>query len=156
MTVLSECEYNCFEGSISSSSSVPVKALCVSTPETVSQDVSSDDSKTSSPPTICGGVEERCKMALQHVALGLQCLQYFDGSDKDDCRQQDGVHNKCHFQVLHYITFPRSRISQNKCGVTHKVIQKYVHASSSLKKFTESDNFLNEGWCVGCFGTMNW
>jgi hypothetical protein len=52
--------------------------------------------------------------------LGLQCLQYFDGSDKDGCKQQDGVHKKCHFQVLHYvtlhyITFPGSRISQNNC-----------------------------------------
>jgi hypothetical protein len=102
--VLNDCECNCFEGSISSSSSVPVKALCVSTPEAASQDVSSDESKTSSPPPVCGGLEERCKMALQHVALGLQCLQYFDGSDKDDCKQQDGVHKKCQFQVLHCIT----------------------------------------------------
>lgn len=91
---------NLFQGSINSSSSVPVKVLCVSSPETASQDVSSDESKTSSPPPVCGGVEERCKMALQHVALGLQCLQYFDGSDKDDSIQQEGVHEKCQFQTF--------------------------------------------------------
>ncbi|PNF29301.1 hypothetical protein B7P43_G08945 [Cryptotermes secundus] len=91
---------NLFQGSINSSSSVPVKALCVSSPETASRDVSSDESKASSPPPVCGGVEERCKMALQHVALGLQCLQYFDGNDKDDSRQQEGVHEKYHFQTF--------------------------------------------------------
>jgi len=90
---------NCFKGSLNSSSSVPVKALCVSTPDTASQGVSSDEPKFSVPPPVCGGVEERCKMALQHVALGLQCLQYFDSSDQDDNRQQDGVQGNSQFQV---------------------------------------------------------
>jgi hypothetical protein len=36
-------------------------------------------------------------MALQHVALGLQCLQYFDGSDRDG--RQEGVEEKSAFQV---------------------------------------------------------
>jgi hypothetical protein len=31
--------------------------------------------------------------------LGLQCLQYFDSSDQDDNRQQDGVQGNSQFQV---------------------------------------------------------
>jgi hypothetical protein len=84
-------------GSANSSSSVPVKALCVSTPDTATQGVSGDESKCSSPPPVCGGVEDRCKMALQHVTLGLQCLQYFDGSDKGN--RQEGVEENSAFQV---------------------------------------------------------
>ena len=80
-----------------SSSSVAVKALCVSTPHTAAQGVSGDESKFSCPPPSCGGVEERCKMALQHVALGLECLQYFDNSDKDS--RQEGVDEKSAYQV---------------------------------------------------------
>ncbi|KDR07710.1 Erythroid differentiation-related factor 1 [Zootermopsis nevadensis] len=89
---------NLFEGSLNSSSSVPVKALCVSTPDTGCQSAANDESKFSSPPPVCGGVEERCKMALQHVALGLQCLQYFDTSDQDDIRRQEGVQENSQFQ----------------------------------------------------------
>jgi hypothetical protein len=36
-------------------------------------------------------------MALQHVALGLECLQYFDSSDKDS--RQEGVDEKSAYQV---------------------------------------------------------
>jgi hypothetical protein len=71
-----------------------VKTLC-----TGSQGAASDESKFNSPPPVCGGVEERCKMALQHVALGLQCLQYFDTSDQDDSRQQERVQENSQFQV---------------------------------------------------------
>lgn len=76
-----------------------MKALCVSIPDTGSQGAAGDDSKFSSPPPICGGVEERCKMALEHVTSGLQCLQYFDSSDQDDGRQQEGVQENSEFQV---------------------------------------------------------
>jgi hypothetical protein len=38
-------------------------------------------------------------MALEHVTLGLQCLQYFDSSDQDDGRQQEGVQENSEFQV---------------------------------------------------------
>jgi hypothetical protein len=31
--------------------------------------------------------------------LGLQCLQYFDSSDQDSSRQQEGVQENSHFQV---------------------------------------------------------
>jgi hypothetical protein len=95
--LLNSCQFDFPAGSLNSSSSVAVKALCVSTPDTAAQGVSGDESKFSSPPPVCGGVEERCKMALQHVALGLQCLQYFDGSDKDN--RQEGVEEKSAFQV---------------------------------------------------------
>jgi len=91
------CEFDSCADSRNSSSSVAVKALCVSTPHTAAEGVSGDESKFSSPPPSCGGVEERCRMALQHVALGLQCLQYFDSCDKDN--KQDGVEGKSAFQV---------------------------------------------------------
>ena len=65
--------------SLNSSSSVPVKALCLSTHEARAQ-----EAKSSSPPPVCGGLEERCRMALEHVAAGLQCLQYFDITDQKD------------------------------------------------------------------------
>jgi len=91
------CEFDSCADSRNSSSSVAVKALCVSTPHTAAEGASGGESKFSSPPPSCGGVEERCKMALQHVALGLQCLQYFDSSDKDS--RQEGVEEKSAFQV---------------------------------------------------------
>jgi hypothetical protein len=96
-TLLNSCGFDSHVGSLNSSSSVAVKALCVSTSDTAAQGVSGDDSKFSSPPPVCGGVEERCKMSLQHVALGLQCLQYLDSSDKDS--RQEGVEEKSSFQV---------------------------------------------------------
>lgn len=80
-----------------------MKALCVSTPDTGCQSAANDESKFSSPPPVCGGVEERCKMALQHVALGLQCLQYFDTSDQDDIRRQEGVQENSQFQVCRMV-----------------------------------------------------
>jgi len=83
------CVFDYCADSRNSSSSVAVKALCVSTPHTAAEGASGDESKFSSPPPSCGGVEERCKMAVHHVALGLQCLQYFDSSDKDN--RQEGV-----------------------------------------------------------------
>lgn len=97
MYCFNSCEFDSYADSRNSSSSVAVKALCVSTPHTAAQGVSGDESKFSSPPSSCGGVEERCKMALQHVALGLQCLQYFDSSDKDN--RKEGVEEKSAFQV---------------------------------------------------------
>ena len=97
MCILNSCDFDSCADSRNSSSSVAVKALCVSTPNNAAQGACGDESKFSSPPPSCGGVEERCKMALQHVALGLECLQYFDSSDKDN--RQEGVDEKSAFQV---------------------------------------------------------
>ena len=97
MYSFNSCQFDSCADSRNSSSSVAVKALCVSTPQTAAEGASGDESKFSSPPPSCGGVQDRCKMALQHVALGLQCLQYFDSSDKDN--RQEGVEEKSAFQV---------------------------------------------------------
>ncbi|KAJ9579565.1 hypothetical protein L9F63_004750 [Diploptera punctata] len=69
--------------------SVAVKSLCISSRE----EGTHQESKFNSPPPVCGGVEERCKMAVEHVAAGLECLQYFDVSDHNDCRQ-DSAQNQ--------------------------------------------------------------
>ena len=95
--MLNGSDFDFSADSRNSSSSVAVKALCVSTPHTAAQGASGDESKFSCPPPSCGGVEERCKMAVQHVALGLECLQYFDSSDKDN--RPEGVDEKSAFQV---------------------------------------------------------
>ncbi|XP_069671466.1 erythroid differentiation-related factor 1 [Periplaneta americana] len=103
-----------------SSSSVPVKALCLSTPDTSSQ-----ESKCSSPPPVCGGVEERCKMALQHVASGLECLQFFGQeeaaqddvqyqTDKQACEERDAPKMARPFQAIPMPYSPLGSQNENK------------------------------------------
>lgn len=46
------------------------------------------------PPPIIGTVEERCKIALEHIASGLECLKYFPIQDAFDDDQQSEEKNQ--------------------------------------------------------------
>lgn len=67
----------------SGSRSVAVKSLCLTTARRTGNDEGDGDSagtaKYSPPPqSLPGGLEERCKFALVHVAAGLECLPFFN------------------------------------------------------------------------------
>lgn len=50
-----------------------IKSLCISQPQPI------PSPKYTPPPPLVGSLEERCRSALEHVAAGLHCLQYFEG-----------------------------------------------------------------------------
>lgn len=73
-----DCDQDENEETLSTSSSVAIKSLCLSLSES---EGGGDGRKYSTPIPINWSVEERCRMALQHVSEGLFCLQFFDVED---------------------------------------------------------------------------
>ncbi|RZF42879.1 hypothetical protein LSTR_LSTR012693 [Laodelphax striatellus] len=67
---LEEEEFENEETMCANTNSVAVKSLCVSNSATKVVDPPA--------PPMVGTVEDRCQMALQHVAAGLECLKYFE------------------------------------------------------------------------------
>ncbi|PSN47600.1 hypothetical protein C0J52_04586 [Blattella germanica] len=132
------------EGSLSSSSSVAVKALCVSNQEAGMQ----HESKFNSPPPVCGGVEERCKMALEHVSSGLECLQYFDKQMKNEKQQE--VPKMAHpFQA---IPMPYSPLSNQEAPNTFT--NKKTTSKKKKKKPKEESNSPKALLCKSRTETM--
>ncbi|XP_053693894.1 erythroid differentiation-related factor 1 [Sabethes cyaneus] len=56
------------------------------------------------PPPLVGDIEERCEVALQHIADGLSCLQYFDSSEEQKCREKEKAEEKR--KIYHEETHP--------------------------------------------------
>lgn len=58
----------------------------------------------SRPPPLIGDIEERCEVALQHIADGLNCLQYFDSSEEQKNREKEMEEEKR--KIYHEETHP--------------------------------------------------
>ncbi|XP_012287568.1 erythroid differentiation-related factor 1 [Orussus abietinus] len=52
------------------------------------EDQSDSEETKYKPPPICGTVEDRCRIALEHVSQGLECLKYFPTDDNSDDEQK--------------------------------------------------------------------
>uniref|UniRef100_A0A1Q3F018 Erythroid differentiation-related factor 1 n=1 Tax=Culex tarsalis TaxID=7177 RepID=A0A1Q3F018_CULTA len=63
------------------------------------------------PPPLVGSVEERCQHALQHIADGLSCLQYFDSSEEQKNREKEKAEEKR--KIYHEETHPNLARSED-------------------------------------------
>lgn len=72
-----------------------LEAAIKSIEETLQEYNGSDSWRYNSrPPPLVGGVEERCVNALQHIADGLSCLQYFDSSEEQKTKEKEKAEEK--------------------------------------------------------------
>lgn len=53
------------------------------------KDVDKNWKKNSAPQLIAGTVTERCRIALKHIAIGLDCLQYFSSTEEKLFKQKE-------------------------------------------------------------------
>ncbi|XP_058451022.1 erythroid differentiation-related factor 1 [Malaya genurostris] len=82
-----------------------VQAAIKSIEETLQEYNGSDGWRYNSrPPPLVGNIEERCTIALQHIADGLSCLQYFDSSEEQKCREKEQAEEKR--KIYHEETHP--------------------------------------------------
>lgn len=79
----------CVEDEQSANGSIAVQSVVDVTKESNSQKIWNEDK--SLPPPLVGTVDERCSMALQYIANGLNCLQYFSMNEAKLVKEREEI-----------------------------------------------------------------
>lgn len=72
--------------------SIAVQSVVDATKESKFKKILTEDN--SLPPPLIGTVDERCSMALQYIANGLNCLQYFSMSEAKLAKEREEIHKQ--------------------------------------------------------------
>ncbi|XP_058823689.1 erythroid differentiation-related factor 1 [Topomyia yanbarensis] len=91
----------------------------------------------SRPPPLVGNIEERCKIALQHIADGLSCLQYFDSSEEQKNREKEKAEEKR--KIYHEETHPNMAKSDDPIALPYSPL----HPEPAMAKPNEP---IPMGW----------
>ncbi|XP_055603523.1 erythroid differentiation-related factor 1-like [Uranotaenia lowii] len=98
-----------------------LEAAIKSIEETLQEYSGSDGWRYNSrPPPLLGETNERCEIALQHIADGLSCLQYFDSSEEQKNREKEKAEEKR--QIYHEETHPNMAKSEDPIPLPYSPI----------------------------------
>ncbi|XP_055548451.1 erythroid differentiation-related factor 1 [Wyeomyia smithii] len=91
----------------------------------------------SRPPPLVGDIEERCEIALRHIADGLSCLQYFDSSEEQKSREKEKAEEKR--KIYHEETHPNMAKSDDPIPLPYSPLK-------PEPKIAEPDIPIPMGW----------
>ncbi|XP_062565937.1 erythroid differentiation-related factor 1 isoform X2 [Armigeres subalbatus] len=115
-----------------------LEAAIKSIEETLQEYNGSDSWRCNSrPPPLIGEIEERCENALQHIADGLSCLQYFDSSEEIKNKEKEKAEEKR--QIYHEETHPNMAKSDDAIPLPYSPL-------NPEPEFAHSDEAIPMGW----------